>query len=89
MDGRRINTSNFEDAANFDVSAIAPDSSNGYIFEVDLEYPQHHDTPTYLSAQCTINLPPGKREDKLLATSISSVTSFTIAIYSNVVTVFA
>jgi len=30
-----------EDAVNFDVSAIASDSSTGYILEVDLEYPQH------------------------------------------------
>jgi len=50
----------FEDAVNFDVSAIAPDSSTGYIFEVDLEYPQHiytTDTLTYLSAQRAINRP--------------------------------
>jgi len=30
-----------EDAVNFDVNAIASDSSTGYILEVDLEYPQH------------------------------------------------
>jgi len=54
-----------EDAANFDVSAIAPDSSTSYILEIDLEYPQHlHDRHTDLSAQRAINR---KREDKLLA----------------------
>jgi len=59
----------FEDAANFDVSAIAPDSSTGYIFEVDLEYPQHlHDRHTDLPFCPTHDKPPGKREDKLLAT---------------------
>ncbi|KYQ48100.1 hypothetical protein ALC60_12862, partial [Trachymyrmex zeteki] len=37
-----------EDAANFDVSAIASDSPTGYILKVDLEYPQHlHDRHMY------------------------------------------
>ena len=31
-------TSNFEDAANFDVNMIAPDSLIDYILEVDLKY---------------------------------------------------
>jgi len=59
----------FEDAANFDVSAIASDSSTGYIFEVDLErYPQHlHDRYTDLPFCPTSDEPPGKHEDKLLA----------------------
>ncbi|KYN23239.1 hypothetical protein ALC57_04349, partial [Trachymyrmex cornetzi] len=58
-----------EDAANFDVSAIAQDSSTGYILEVDLEYPQHlHDRNTDLPFCPTRDKPPGKREDKLLAT---------------------
>ncbi|KYQ53663.1 hypothetical protein ALC60_04182, partial [Trachymyrmex zeteki] len=56
-----------EDAANFDVSAIAPDSPTGYILEVDLEYPQHlHDRHTDLPFCPTRDKPPGKREDKLL-----------------------
>jgi len=73
----------FEDAANFDV--IAPDSSTGYIFEIDLEYPQHlHDRHTDLPFCPTRDKSPGKREDKLLATLINSVMSSTIATYSNV-----
>jgi len=52
----------FEDAANFDVSAIAPDSSTGYIFEVDLEYPQHlHDRHTDLSFCPTRDKPQARR----------------------------
>ena len=59
----------FEDAANFDVSAITPNSSTGYIFEVDLEYSQHlHDRHTDLLFCPTRDKPSGKREDKLLAT---------------------
>ncbi|KYN30743.1 hypothetical protein ALC56_14987 [Trachymyrmex septentrionalis] len=58
-----------EDAANFDASAIAPDSPTGYILEVDLEYPQHvHDRHTDLPFCPTRDKPPGKREHKLLAT---------------------
>ncbi|KYN21767.1 hypothetical protein ALC57_05868, partial [Trachymyrmex cornetzi] len=58
-----------EDAANFDVSAIAQDSPTGYILEVDLEYPQHlHDQHIDLPFCPTRDKPPGKREDKLLAT---------------------
>ncbi|KYQ49525.1 hypothetical protein ALC60_11402, partial [Trachymyrmex zeteki] len=58
-----------EDAANFDASAVAPDSSTGYILEVDFEYPQHlHDRHTDLPFCPTRDKLPGKREDKLLAT---------------------
>ncbi|KAG5339160.1 PDZD4 protein, partial [Acromyrmex charruanus] len=58
-----------EDAANFDVSAIAPDSPTGYILEVELEYPQHlHDQHTDLSFCPTRDKLPDKRKDKLLAT---------------------
>ena len=58
-----------EDVANFDASAIAPDSSTGYILKVDLEYPQHlHDQHTDLPFCPTRDKPPGKRKDKLLAT---------------------
>ncbi|KYN29281.1 hypothetical protein ALC57_01283 [Trachymyrmex cornetzi] len=58
-----------EDAANFGASAIAPDSSTGYILEVDLEYPQHvHDQHIDLPFCPTRDKPPGTREDKLLVT---------------------
>ncbi|XP_018342240.1 PREDICTED: uncharacterized protein LOC108748509 [Trachymyrmex septentrionalis] len=62
-------TPNFEDAANFDASAIALDSLTGYILELDLEYPQHiHDRHTDLPFCPTRDKSPGKREHKLLAT---------------------
>jgi len=58
-----------EDVSNFDVSAITVDSPIGYILEVDLEYPQHlHDEHIDLPFCPTRDKPPGKREDKLLAT---------------------
>ncbi|KYN23183.1 hypothetical protein ALC57_04403 [Trachymyrmex cornetzi] len=58
-----------KDVANFDVSAIAPDSPIDYILEVDLEYPQDlHDVHADLPFCPTRDKPPGKREDKLLAT---------------------
>lgn len=38
-----------EELENFDVSQISDDSNEGYIFEVDLEYPQYlHDSYKYL-----------------------------------------
>ncbi|KYN08434.1 hypothetical protein ALC62_00583 [Cyphomyrmex costatus] len=58
-----------QDVANFDANAIAPDSPTGYILEVDLEYSQHlHDAHADLPFCPTRDKPPGKREDKLLAT---------------------
>ncbi|KYQ53702.1 hypothetical protein ALC60_07365 [Trachymyrmex zeteki] len=63
------NNSWFEDAANFDVSAIAPDSLTGYILEIDLEYPRHlHDTHADLPFCPMRDKPPGTRDEKLLAT---------------------
>ncbi|KMQ85714.1 hypothetical protein RF55_15565, partial [Lasius niger] len=58
-----------DNVSNFDISSIALDSPIGYILEVDLEYPQHlHNTHTDLPFCPTRDKPPGKREDKLLAT---------------------
>ncbi|XP_014486750.1 PREDICTED: uncharacterized protein LOC106750735, partial [Dinoponera quadriceps] len=57
------------DVSTFDVSSIAVDSPIGYILEVDLEYPQHlHDAHADLPFCPTRAKPPGKRQDKLLAT---------------------
>ncbi|RLU16472.1 hypothetical protein DMN91_010540 [Ooceraea biroi] len=57
------------DTSNFDVNVIAPDSPKGYVLEVDLEYPRHlHDAHGDLPFCLTRNKPPGKRQDKLLAT---------------------
>ncbi|XP_071632803.1 uncharacterized protein [Temnothorax longispinosus] len=58
-----------EDSSNFDVNAIALDSSTGYILEVDLKYPQDkHDAHADLPFCPMRDKPPGKRQDKLLAT---------------------
>ncbi|RLU19263.1 hypothetical protein DMN91_007820 [Ooceraea biroi] len=58
-----------DDTSNFDVKVIAPDSSKGYILEVNLEYPQQlHDAHVDLPFCPTRDKPPGKRQDKLLAT---------------------
>ncbi|XP_071650009.1 uncharacterized protein [Temnothorax longispinosus] len=55
--------------SNFDVNAIASDSPTGYILEVDLKYPQClHDAHADLPFCPTSDKPPGKRENKLLAT---------------------
>ncbi|RLU18260.1 hypothetical protein DMN91_008616 [Ooceraea biroi] len=56
-----------DDVSDFNVNAIAPDSSTGYI--LDLEYPQHlYDAHTDLPFCPRRDKPPGKRQDKLLAT---------------------
>ncbi|XP_050457754.1 uncharacterized protein LOC126854768 isoform X2 [Cataglyphis hispanica] len=58
-----------DDISDFNISAIASDSPTGYILEVDLEYPQHlHNAHADLPFCPIRDKPPGKREDKLLAT---------------------
>jgi hypothetical protein len=58
-----------DNASNFDVSSIALDSPVGYILEVDIEYPQHlHDAHTDLPFCPIRDKPPGKKQNKLLAT---------------------
>ncbi|XP_071646039.1 uncharacterized protein [Temnothorax longispinosus] len=58
-----------DDVIDFNVMDVALDSPIGYILEVDLEYPQHlHDAHTDLPFCPTRDKPPGKRQDKLLAT---------------------
>ncbi|XP_070526950.1 uncharacterized protein [Cardiocondyla obscurior] len=58
-----------DDASNFDVINVPLDSPDGYILEIDLEYPQKlHDEHVDLPFCPTRDKPPGKRQDKLLAT---------------------
>ncbi|XP_018400325.1 PREDICTED: uncharacterized protein LOC108777842 [Cyphomyrmex costatus] len=58
-----------DDVENFDVTTVALNSPTGYILEVDLVCPQHlHDVHADLPFCPTREKPPGKREDKLLAT---------------------
>ncbi|XP_070522413.1 uncharacterized protein [Cardiocondyla obscurior] len=58
-----------DNASTFNVMDVPLDSSDGYILEVDLEYPQHlHDAHIDLPFCPTHDKPPGKRQDKLLAT---------------------
>jgi hypothetical protein len=58
-----------EDAENFDVSAIAPDSTTGYILEVDLTYSKElHDQHADLPFCPSHDKPPGSQQKKLLAT---------------------
>ncbi|XP_039311000.1 uncharacterized protein LOC120358987 isoform X2 [Solenopsis invicta] len=58
-----------DDVTNFNFMDIALDSPTGYILEIDLEYPQHlHDAHIDLSFCPMRDKPPGKRQDKLLAT---------------------
>ena len=58
-----------EDVENFDVNAIAPNSTTGYILEVDLAYEnQLHDRHSDLPFCPSRDKPPGSRQNKLLAT---------------------
>ncbi|XP_039312526.1 uncharacterized protein LOC120359374 [Solenopsis invicta] len=58
-----------DDITNFNFMDIALDSPTGYILEIDLEYPQHlHDAHIDLPFCPMRDKPPGKRQDKLLAT---------------------
>ncbi|XP_071578598.1 uncharacterized protein [Temnothorax nylanderi] len=58
-----------EDPENFDVTTVPTDSDVGYILEVDLEYPPElHDAHADLPLCPTRDKPPGKRQEKLLAT---------------------
>ncbi|XP_018302107.1 uncharacterized protein, partial [Mycetomoellerius zeteki] len=58
-----------DDVERFDVMSVSSDSVIGYILEVDLAYPQSvHDAHTDLPFCPTRERPPGKRNDKLLAT---------------------
>jgi len=58
-----------DDISNFNAMNVTLDSSTGYILEVHLEYPQDfHDAHADLPFCSTRDKPPGKREDKFLAT---------------------
>ncbi|XP_071579131.1 uncharacterized protein [Temnothorax nylanderi] len=58
-----------DDPENFDVTTVPTDSEVGYILEVDLEYPPElHDAHADLPLCPTRDKPPGKRQEKLLAT---------------------
>ncbi|XP_011068914.1 PREDICTED: uncharacterized protein LOC105154849 [Acromyrmex echinatior] len=58
-----------DDIERFDVMSMSSDSVVGYILEVDLVYPQSvHDTNADLPFCPIRERPPGKRNDKLLAT---------------------
>ncbi|XP_071637544.1 uncharacterized protein [Temnothorax longispinosus] len=58
-----------DDPENFDVTTVPADSDVGYILEVDLEYPRDlHDAHADLPLCPTRDKPPGKLQEKLLAT---------------------
>ncbi|XP_024885115.1 uncharacterized protein LOC112463153 [Temnothorax curvispinosus] len=58
-----------DDPDNFDATTVSTDSDVGYILEVDLEYPRDlHDAHADLPLCPTRDKPPGKRQEKLLAT---------------------
>ncbi|XP_071579074.1 uncharacterized protein [Temnothorax nylanderi] len=58
-----------DDPENYDVTTVPTDSEVGYILEVDLDYPPElHDAHADLPLCPTRDKPPGKRQEKLLAT---------------------
>ncbi|XP_077279082.1 uncharacterized protein LOC143906713 [Temnothorax americanus] len=58
-----------DDPENFDATTVPADSNVGYILEVDLEYPRDlHDAHADLPLCPRRDKPPGKRQEKLLAT---------------------
>ncbi|KAL6416835.1 hypothetical protein ACFW04_013141 [Cataglyphis niger] len=63
-----------EDVSSVDLMSVMPNSPISYILEVDLAYPSNlHDSHTDLPFFPTRDKPPGKRQDKLLATLYDSV----------------
>jgi len=71
---------------NFDVMNVTLDSPMGYVLEVNFEYSQHvHDAyPIYRFVQCARNHPASKRRSSSQYCIIKNVTSYIIAICSNV-----
>lgn len=64
-------TGNFKWCDQIDVMNIPDDSSTGYIFEVDLEYPQFlHDSHSDFPFAPTPMKPPGSKHSKLLLTEL-------------------
>ncbi|XP_066588944.1 uncharacterized protein [Prorops nasuta] len=58
-----------DDAANLDILNVSEDSSEGYILEVELEYPRElHDKHSDLPFCPVREKPPGSHQEKLLAT---------------------
>ena len=68
-----------DDIERFDVMSVSSDSVIGYILEVDLAYPQNvHDAHADLPFCLNRERPPGKRNDKLLATLYDKEPLFTL-----------
>ncbi|XP_054267190.1 uncharacterized protein LOC128989333 [Macrosteles quadrilineatus] len=58
-----------EDVHNLDILSVPDDGNMGYILEVDLEYPQElHDLHSDLPLAPERQIPPGSKQEKLLAT---------------------
>ncbi|XP_054272892.1 uncharacterized protein LOC128993158 [Macrosteles quadrilineatus] len=58
-----------EDVHNIDILSVPDDANMGYILEVDLEYPQElHDLHSDLPLAPERQIPPGSKQEKLLAT---------------------
>ncbi|KAL6418520.1 hypothetical protein ACFW04_012030 [Cataglyphis niger] len=66
-----------DDVSSVDLMSVMPNSPIGYILEVDLAYPSKlHDSHADLPFCPTRDKPPGKRQDKLLATLIHKILQF-------------